>query len=431
MDYLLISFGSAGDVHPFIGIGRALRSRGHAVSLLTYPSFEGMVQSAGLQFAPLPRPDKPAFWRNQVGRGPRRWVNGVFNPLIRPWRRLARASTVVPMLRPVFDGIAARFVPGRTVVVASGPAMGARIAHDRLGVPLVTIHFAPVALRSVHRSPAQPPLHLPAWSPPWLRRFAYRCVDHYVFEPLLGRPVNALRREVGLPALDLPVASWLHSPQQVVGLFPEWFAQPQPDWPRQTALTGFPLFDEAGQAATPPELDNFLKSGPPPILFTPGSAEKNSKWFFRAALHACQILNQRGLLLTRFGDQVPAQLPPGVRHVDYLPFRQLFPRCSAVVYHAGVGTAAQALAAGIPQVVVPCRHDQWDNARRLTELGVARQIPPHRFDGRRLIASLGQQLQNSQVKMRCRELAARISAADPLSTTCRLIEQTAVSKRAA
>jgi UDP:flavonoid glycosyltransferase YjiC (YdhE family) len=431
MDCLLISFGSAGDIHPFVGLGRALKSRGHQVTLLSYPAFAGMVQAAGLDFVELPKPDKQAFWRSQNPRGSRRWLNSALNPIVRPWRRLARASTIVPMLQPVYDSIASRFVPGRTVVVASGPALGARVAQDRLGVPLVTIHFAPVALRSIYRTPIQPPLQLPSWSPRWSRRLAYRLLDEWVLDPLLGQPVNALRSEVGLPPLNRPVADWLHSPQQVIGLFPHWFAKPSPDWPMQTALTGFPLFDEAGLAVMPPSLANFLRSGSAPILFTPGSAEQDGKRFFSAALQACQALKKRGLFLTRFKEQIPATLPADVCHVDYVPFSLLFPRCGAVVYHAGVGTAAQALAAGVPQVVVPRRHDQWDNARRLTDLGVARQISPRRFGAKPLIAALGQLVASESIKKRCRDLARRIAAADPLAETCRLIEQAIEGKRAA
>src|SRR5207249_10540808 len=90
---------------------------------------------------------------------------------------------------------------------------------------------------------------------------------------------------------------------------------------------------------------------------------------FRNAIEACRLLGERGILLTKFGQQLPTPLPPFVRHCDYAPFRKLFPHCGGVVHHGGVGTTAQALAAGIPQLVLPMAWDQPDNAVRIQRLG--------------------------------------------------------------
>ena len=85
--------------------------------------------------------------------------------------------------------------------------------------------------------------------------------------------LNAYRAELGLAPVSRIFRSWIHSPQRVIGLFPEWFFPPQPDWPAQIRLTGFPLFDEAGLHPLDPGLDAFLAAGDPPIAFTPGSAK--------------------------------------------------------------------------------------------------------------------------------------------------------------
>jgi UDP:flavonoid glycosyltransferase YjiC (YdhE family) len=85
------------------------------------------------------------------------------------------------------------------------------------------------------------------------------------------------------------------------------------------------------------------------------------------------------LLLTRHGENIPPNLPPGVIHVPYAPFSELLPHCSALVYHGGIGTLSQALAAGVPHLVMPMSHDQPDNAWRLKDLGVGDSLPPKRF----------------------------------------------------
>ena len=94
--------------------------------------------------------------------------------------------------------------------------------------------------------------------------------------------------------------------------------------------------------------------------------------FFAKAVDACASLGQRALLISPFRDQFPAILPAGAIHVPYAPFSALLARLSGLVHHGGIGTSAQALAAGIPQLVVPpFAHDQFDNAARLPRLGVA------------------------------------------------------------
>src|SRR5207244_3369926 len=112
--------------------------------------------------------------------------------------------------------------------------------------------------------------------------------------------------------------TWWHSPDRVVCLFPDFFAAPQPDWPPNTVLTNFPLWDEAETREVPPELEQFLAAGPPPIVFTPGSAMRQGRDFFAAAVDACGRLERHGLLLTPYREQLPEPLPSGVGHFDYV-----------------------------------------------------------------------------------------------------------------
>jgi UDP:flavonoid glycosyltransferase YjiC (YdhE family) len=128
------------------------------------------------------------------------------------------------------------------------------------------------------------------------------------------------------------------------------------------------------------------------------------------------------LLLTRFGELVPGHLPDTVRHCPFVPLGRLLPRAAAIVSYGGIGTAARALAAGIPHVVTPHKHDQPENAARLTELGVARTIPPAQFRARTVASVLNHVLHSPCVAVRCGELAHRLSRADAVGETCRLIE---------
>lgn len=432
MDVLLVSFGSAGDVHPFLALGLALRERSHRVTVATNDAFEDVVRREGLEFVALGQPERKQTLRQGLDlRGPRDWLRLVYRAtwrrlgryLGRRWIKLARLSSVVPHIRPVYELIAARYVPGDTVVVASGTAYGARVAHDKLGVPLATVHLSPAMFRSVFRPPVQPPLVLPGWLPHWSKRAVYWLVDTLVIDRLLGPPINALRKELDLPPVRRLFGEWRHSPQQVIGLFPGWFSQPQPDWPTQTCLTEFPFYDEGSQRVIPAEVKVFLDGGEPPIVFTAGSATRKSRRFFAESVAACRRLGRRGLLLTPFREQVPADLPEDILHCDYLPFGQVLPYAAALVHHGGIGTTAQALAAGIPQLVMPTSHDQPDNASRLRELGVAHVIRPRSYRASTVARELRRLLESREIIGQCRSLARLFSMGNSLEETCWLVEQ--------
>jgi UDP:flavonoid glycosyltransferase YjiC (YdhE family) len=419
MNILLTPIGSGGDVLPFIRLGMALKARSHDVTVITPSLYEPLARHAGLGFVEWISPEA----MQTVANDPDLW---------HPTRGfLLAVRTVGPWHRQLLEHIEARHVRGQTVVVAGSYALGARIAHDRLGVPLATLLLQPAFLRSVHRSPVLPGLPTPDWAPRAWKRLVYFLSDALVLDRVAAPAVNALRAELGLPAVRSVLGSWLHSPQRVIGLFPDWFGQPQPDWPAQVRLTGFPLYDGLGQEPVPAGLEEFLQEGEPPVVFTPGTMMRHPRQFFEAAVDACGRLGRRGLLLTRFRDQLPAGLPEGVRHFDYVPLSQVLPRAAALVSHGGIGTLSQALAAGIPQLVMPLGFDQFDNAARLERLGVAATLIPRRFQGRTVADQLARLLGSPEVARACRAVAAWLQWDRWEDPACRAVEELAGAGRAA
>ncbi len=412
---LLVALGSSGDVHPFIGLGRELRRRGHPVTLAAAGWFRDVVERAGLDFVdPLPELDFTASIRDE-----RLWhrLHGVRLVL-----DMLGRSLLEPVYRLVERTLAADHAAGRrTLVAASTLAFGARVAQERLGVPLVTLHLSPMILRATNEAPRIPGL-LVHRGPRWFRRLQW-CLADAVLDRVIGRWLSPFRAGLGLPPARRLLRDWIHSPLVTLGMFPEWFAPRQPEWPESLSLVGFPLYSEEGASEPAPEVMRWIDDGPPPILFTPGSANVHGHAFFTAAADACHRLGARGLLLTRFPEQVPADLPAGVRHVDFIPFRRLVPRSAALVHHGGIGTLSQGLAGGVPQVVMPMAFDQFDNAARLERLGVGRAIPRRSFRGPAVAAALGHLLGDAAVATRCRDLAARLAGTDSLGTAADAVER--------
>jgi len=408
---ILCPVGSSGDVHPFIGLGIRLRERGHDVVMVVNGLFEPLVRSAGLGYEELGT--KEEFL--DVIRDPNLWHSRKGTETVFGW--------VAKGMRRQYEAIARQHRPGETVLVNSALGFGARIAHDKMGVPLASIHLQPAIFRSVHDTPVMPAGNLPRGAPAFMKRFVYWLADVMVLDRTLDPHINAFRGELGLPPIRHATRDYWHSPQLTLGLFPEWFAPVQPDWPASVRLTGFPLYDERGVTPPPSGLEAFLAEHPRPVVFTPGSANVHAQDFFAAAVGACLRLDRPGVLLTRFPEQVPRDLPPKLRHFEFVPLSQLLPHAAALVHHGGIGTASQAMAAGIPQVIMPLSHDQPDNAARVKRLGIGDAIVPRRFTPERLSQMLASLMGSGDVATACRDIARRLRGVDAITQSCDLIEQ--------
>jgi UDP:flavonoid glycosyltransferase YjiC (YdhE family) len=290
-------------------------------------------------------------------------------------------------------------------------------------IPLVTVHLSPGVFHSAYQAPRMPGLPLPNWLPVRFKQGVWKVIDHLLIDPLLKPKLNRLRRELGLPPVSRIFHHWLHSPHLVLGLFPKWFATPQPDWPSSTVLTDFPLYDAAGDSDLPTTIQGFLDVHPRPLVFTPGSANKHGTSFFAEAAKACQVLNRPGIFLTRYPEQLPQSLPSQVVHFSYAPLSQLLPHCTALIHHGGIGTCSQALQAGVPQLIQPFAFDQFDNGARIEQLGVGQTISQRSFRSPTIVGHLQDLLSSKTVGTACHSVKDSFKDSNPLAESCILIER--------
>lgn len=408
MHALVVTLGTDGDVFPYIGLCQRLHQRGHRVTLISGERYRAWSDKLGFELVPM--------------HSEAELLTTLADPdLWHPWRYVKVAvQWGTQRLKHDYDLLARLLEEHRqqVVLVANPGIIGARILHEQTGIPLVSLILQPWVIPSVAQPPVMP-WTLPDWSPVMARRL-YWCAWHGLADLLIGRPVNQLRGSLGLPPVKRILDWWL-SPQRVLALFPDWFGPPQADWPSQIRVLGFPLYDGGFRDNIPPAVTEFLEAGPPPVAVTFGTGMLHAASLFAAVVQACEQFPMRCLLLTRHPEQLPSPLPDQVWACEYAPFRWLFPRCAAVVHHGGVGTTSQALAAGVPQVVLPFAFDQPDNARRIHRLGAGTWMPARQVTPARLVAAL-QQVTKPPVRARCQELAQHLAGRDALSRAAEEIE---------
>ncbi|MGH9945429.1 MAG: glycosyltransferase, partial [Pyrinomonadaceae bacterium] len=359
---VISTFGSFGDVHPYIAIALELKRRGHRPLIATSDLYREKMDALGLDFCPvrpkLPGHDQPDEVQRMVAylmdakRGPQRMFS----------------EMIIPHLRDTYDDLSAATAGADLLLTHPLPFVGPLVAR-KTGVRWASSVLAPMSLASAYDPPVPPQMpaaHKLFSQSPLLARAAL-AVGKRMFDPMF-EPLYQLRAELGLPRRDgHPAFEGQHSPALVLALFSALIGAPQPDWPANTVVTGFCFYDRLdfrGEQSAPPELLDFLDAGPPPVLFTLGSS---AFWvaqdFYRESITAARTLGRRALLLIGEARNRPAEpLPEEVAAFDYAPYGEVMPRCEAIVHQGGIGTTAQALRAGRPTLVVPFAFDQHDNA---------------------------------------------------------------------
>ena len=356
---IVLALGSDGDINPMIAIARTLQAKGAPVEFLASGYFEEKVQAAGLPFVAIG--DRSQYENALLNKN-------VWHPYLAfkaMWKIL---NETLPL---TYDVLKSRYSTG-DLLVGTSLALAARLLQEQYGAKYATVHLQPSIAISAHTPPVGPMGALPSGLPLGFKQFYVDMLDKFLLDAACRVDLNRFRHKLGLPPVKSIFTKWLHSTDLVIMAWPEWFAPQQPDWPPYSVCTDFPIFEHEGIADISQETLAFLHAGEPPVVFTAGSAMAQGAKHFECARDTLRNSNLRGIFVCKFRDMVPDNLPPNVHHSFYEPFDKLFPLAGAIQHHGGIGTSIQAMSAGKPQLITPFAHDQFDNAVRLTELGVAK-----------------------------------------------------------
>jgi UDP:flavonoid glycosyltransferase YjiC (YdhE family) len=403
MRIVFTTFGSLGDLHPYLAIAIEMKRRGYEAVIATSRLYREKVESEGIRFAPV-RPDLENFEDRSdmvakvmdAHRGP----EFLFRELL------------MPALRDSFHDVMSA-VEDADLLVGHIAMFATPIAAELLKKRWISIALQPAIFFSATDPPYFPPFGpLPRISP---------VIARSIFAMVRGitarwiRPVQTLRRELGLPPSRSPVFGDQFSPSGTLACFSPLLAAPQPDWPAKVAVTGFAIYDKlnADAGGLAPEIENFLNAGDPPVIFTLGSsAVFDPRRFYESSAEAVRKLGRRAILLA--GPDYEARI--GIRSserilvAEYAPYSRLFSRSAATVHSGGVGSTAQAMLSGRPTLIMPYSHDQPDNGMRITRLGVGDMISRRKYTAGEVAGRLRRLLSDAAVKTRAREVGEMVRA---------------------
>lgn len=418
MRVTIITVGSRGDAQPYVALAAGFAQRGHEVRVATHETFRPLVESHGIDFAPI------AGDPTAVLAAADRWVAS------------GRARDLWPGIRyfmrihgPLLQGMLAdygRVARGSDVLVYSTVAFPAWSVAEHLGIPGIA-----AGLQPLHRTREFPFVGLGGG----LRlggafnEATYAVAGRLMWAPQRRR-ITAWRRE----ALQLPPGGWpgpfapIGHPRAalptIYGYSPLVVPRPA-DWGPLVDVTGYWTLAPGPQWRSPAGLEAFLASGPPPISIGFGSmTPQHAERLTAIAVAALARTGQRGVLLSGWGELGGGAVPSTVFVARDIPHEWLFARVAAVVHHGGAGTTGAALRAGVPAVVIPLGFDQPFWGRRVAALGVGPEpIPRRRLTVARLADAIDRTLHDDLMRTRAAQLGARLRAERGVEAAVEIVER--------
>jgi rhamnosyltransferase subunit B len=452
---VITTIGSLGDLHPQIAIALELRKRGHNIVFAAQSGYQAKIEALGFEFHRL-RPDSSAMEDPQEMARMMDLKTGS-EYIIRQW--------LMPNLRDTYTDLMTS-AKDADLIIAGEIVYPARLVAEKLRIPWATSLLQPIAFFSTY-DPSVIPLF------PFLAKLqglghAFNLIVNQLLKAITKSwtaPIHQFRKELKLPSLpgNLLIDNKC-SPYLVLALFSSVLAQPQPDWPKHTIVTGFTFYDgdspsakadaprwrslslrrtesllhlalacrrhkqtlryrQRDPAEFPQALQEFLKMGEPPIVFTLGSAAVLTPGnFYQESMAAATQLKRRAILLIG-GNTPPVNLPADIIAVDYVPYSQIFPCACVIVHQGGIGTTAQALRAGVPTLIMPYSHDQPDNAARVERLGTSRTISRQQYTGSRVAKELQILLENSKYATKAVEIGHILQSENGVKVACDAIDR--------
>jgi len=412
---VMTTLGSSGDLHPFLALALGLRARGHAIHFATEAIHEARITALGFPMTSLTGDSALmlAPYNRELFEGN--------NPLASV--RVLYGKWIIPILRPHIEELRA-LVADADFLISSAQQIASHIVAELTGIPWASVALTPLVLAAPGiEAVALPPM------PERLERAindSAPAVGALIFRRLVDDPINAIRAEYGLPPrADMLTTGPLSHRLTAVASSPA-FVPPPPAWPSWAKMTGF-LFWDTPEGWTEPEALTAFFNGPlPVVVVSSGSISEYVPHvfdrFYRTSLNAIWSSGARALVIGAPPGALPDPLPDWIYALPYAPFSHIYPRCAAVIHHGGIGTTAQGLRAGVPQMIAPWGADQFFHGAQITRLGAGHWMTRRAYRPTKATKALRTLLTMPRYQQAASAIATQIAGEDGVTTLCDAIE---------
>jgi sterol 3beta-glucosyltransferase len=358
------TWGSDGDILPFIALAIGLRSSGHKVTVV-YTSVDNKDYSSFTTDSDINV--IKAYERFEEDRAK------TFDEITKakdPLKELAMVldSYFVPAINEMYMA-AKTLCSNSDLVIGHGIHYPLATAAQKTNCPRVSVALCPMAIETSSVSPFDINLG------EWLNLLLWKLGDRIVRKKIYGA-ADALRKKEGLPPFN-SLQRDLYVTEKLTLIATSAILCPRPpDWSDNIQICGYlnPPRHRTNWEM-PPELRTFFEKGKPPVYFTFGSCaqfdlERNTRLFLEAA----KMAGVRAIVQSDWDVLSLPDEDSNVYRVNSIPHEHIFPHCALIVHHGGSGTTQSSLKAGKPSVVVAHAFDQPYWGKKLMQLGVAGKV---------------------------------------------------------
>ncbi|SDG36925.1 MULTISPECIES: glycosyltransferase [unclassified Duganella] len=382
----LQTWGSHGDIRPFVALAEGLQLAGYEVTLVLTcvdsDAYAALSSPSGVKIRVVASPVISLAEVERLGEAAARMVN----PFAQT--KMLIEGGFLPAEEEMFAA-AQQLAAECDVLIGHFFLYPLQIAAEHARKPYVSVLLSHVMVPSAHSHPV---------GLPFAQGLLWR-ITRWALHKTASRYPNRLRARLGMaPIKDILTEVWMSPKLTLLGVSPQICAR-QPDWPSSIQVTGFldmPNMQLEGRLTE--AVEAFLAAGDAPVYMTFGS------WTPRDIPHqsdnlrllsdAARLAGCRAIIQTPDAAACGFHSDERILYVSASPHHLIFPRCGAVVHHGGAGTTQSTTLAGRPSVVVANIAEQEHWGQELQRLGIA-----------------GKPLRRRNVS--ARKIAARISALRP------------------
>ena len=344
MKITILTYGSRGDVQPFLPLSVRLMQSGHSVKLAAPSRFQNLVEGHGIEFVPLTGdPEDLSRRLNNAGHNFVKLLHELMNHAIEigadVWRQTERACEDADLIIHTFTH-----------------AVGGHTLAREKNIPDIHIQTFPMFTPTGD----YPNITMPHGLPRVLNRFTHQFSAKLTWwTSCIG--FERVRRRTGLPKRKLYWPFDYDPLRPLTPILCAWSPSVLPssnDWPPSVHVTGYYFFRLDNSYQPPAELLSFLERGEPPICVSFGSmVNRDKEQIDRIIRESLKQTGNRGIILSGWSGVQEASTGD-LLYLETAPHDWLLPRCKLVIHHGGAGTTAAGLRAGIPNIVIPFMGDQ-------------------------------------------------------------------------